>query len=361
MNRLFKISTWFFSLLWLLSLAGIFISPAQLWFFALLALFFPIFSLVLILFFFILMFHQWKYVLALLLVFFGSLLVLNILGLQRNYVRHSSSQVDSTFCLVTHNVDIFKFYEKKTFDPIKWVNIYRQLQPDILCLQECFIPDTNANFIRKTFLDPLFMKDFVYYPYIEIKGRGFAGMFIGSTFPIVNKGFVFNNTPAGKKIIAIWADVRFSQTDTLRIFNVHLQSYHFNKEEREFLDMKARFARRNYLANFLGKFRYNAFYRSIQADRLLASMDSTHHEIIVAGDFNELPWSYIYRKFNNRFTDCYTRGRMLRDFKTLNFYLPLRVDYVFVQKGRIQPIFFRVIDVNLNDHYPLETRFIRNE
>ncbi|MCX7697781.1 MAG: endonuclease/exonuclease/phosphatase family protein [Bacteroidales bacterium] len=361
MKRLLKILVWFFFFLWLLSFLGLLLPPTFIWVLSFLALFFPLIFVVALIAFLVYSFYNIKALVGLLIVSLSSFFVLKPLSFFPHKKTYHFSSDDTLFSVISHNVDIFKFYEKGAFIPEKWIKTYQQLNPHILCLQECFVPDTSKIFIHKNLLEPLSMSYYVYFPYLAIKDKGFAGMFIGSKFPILHHGIISNNTPEGKKIIAIWADLLLYEKDTMRVFNVHLQSYQFSQKERDFLDIKANSAQKSILINFLSKFRLNAYYRSLQAKKLLEFALTFPDEVIVMGDFNELPWSYICITFAKYFKDVYKITGTLNHFRTLNFALPLRVDYIFMKENKIWvPVSYQVIKENLNDHYPIQCIFAKN-
>ena len=150
--------------------------------------------------------------------FLLSLIVL-IIGMDslRSFVNFSDNSKfmgDSKISIISYNVRLFNIYKWIKDDKItlKIRDFLQEKSPDIICLQE------YQNFEFK--LDD--------YPYVYEKLRGNNlryGQAIFSKHPIVSKGSVNFNSLSNN---AIFADIKI-QNDTVRIYNIHLQSFSFEK------------------------------------------------------------------------------------------------------------------------------------
>ena len=124
--------------------------------------------------------------------------------------EEDTSEYKKTIRVLSYNVRLFNAYEdnpaseevSKTFS-----EIIKEEKPDVISVQEYYIQNEV---------------DFSKYPYqyINFKEKNKLGHAIFSKYPIINKGaFNFSETSNN----AIYADIVKGE-DTLRVYNVHLQS-----------------------------------------------------------------------------------------------------------------------------------------
>ena len=89
------------------------------------------------------------------------------------------------------------------------------------------------------------------------------------------------------------ADIRMIG-QTFRLFNVHLQTTGMNESS----SMKDR----------LQTMRHHAIRRNRQADLLANAIAESPYPVIVCGDFNDIPASYVYRKISRSLQDCFLQA-----------------------------------------------------
>jgi len=210
----------------LFSYASTFISPAFFWPFAFFGLIYPY---LLILNFIILLFWAFKWKKAVFIPFFTILLGLNHIYTTAPALRIKrdlNEKKGADLKILSYNVRAFNLYEwesnPNTDEGI--FNFIRSEHPDVICLQEFHYKDRNA---PPTAATPRFFRD-IPYQYIQYNsGNSNSGFGIAtfSKYPIVKTGIIpfdeSNNS-------TIYTDIVF-RSDTIRIFNNHLQSVNFLK------------------------------------------------------------------------------------------------------------------------------------
>lgn len=245
----------------------------------------------------------------------------------------SSSKADTgdkDILIMTYNVRLFNLYN--------WIdqpNIEKDIaklivnqSPDILCLQE-YHPHKNINLS-------------VYpYKYEELSGTKLKyGQAIFSKFPFVNKGSVkFPNTANN----AIFADLVIN-SDTVRVYNIHLQSSKIDANVNN-LDSKK--------SEQLLKSLKNTFkIQQYQTEKFLAHKSISPYKVIIAGDFNNTAYSYVYKEISDNLKDAFIEAG--NGFgRTFHFkYFPLRIDFILVDSS-FKVHSFETIDKKLSDHYPI--------
>jgi len=130
------------------------------------------------------------------------------------------------------------------------------------------------------------------YKYIKspLLARRNFGQAIYSKYPIIDSGSVdfpktLNNT--------IFADIK-KGNDTIRIYNVHLESLGISKEVEELNTTES---------ERLFKSAENTFkMQQSQAEMVVKHMKSCKYPMIVTGDFNNTAYSYAYRIIKGNFT-----------------------------------------------------------
>ena len=233
--------------------------------------------------------------------------------------------------VMSYNVRMFNLYNW-----IKEENIDQQLfdfinnkQPDILCIQE-FHPTEKLGFE---------------YPYKYVKIRKQQNRFghaIFSKYKIINSGSLnFSNSSNN----AIYTDI-LKGNDTLRVYNVHLESLKINPQEEELTQENS------------GKFRKRvekAFkIQSNQVALIKKHMNEVQYKSIICGDFNNTAYSWAYSELKEGKNDAFeVAGSGFG--KTYDFEFPLRIDFILTDE-KLEVNNFKTYSVKFSDHYPIMAR-----
>lgn len=247
----------------------------------------------------------------------------------------------------------------------KMIDLINEYKPDIACFQEMVAGDTlvnlNTPYYRKysffsvfEFASKLSFPEYFYsYNFKEdFLNHQHFGLIIFSKYPIINKQTV-NYYPYDYNSNFQYADI-VKGADTIRVFNIHLQSLKFSPGNLAFIDNpslenKVDLERSK---SVLSKFRSGFTKRQIQADRIKASIDSSPYRVIVCGDFNDVPNSYAYHKIGEGLQNAFVqKGAGLG--RTFSGIAPtLRIDNIF-----LHPSFsvrqYTKIPKKLSDHFPI--------
>ena len=194
----------------------------------------------------------------------------------RHYIPNPFSRVgvsENTLTLVSWNVNLFGggFQNYSNLAPA--AALIKEQHPDIICLQER--PHTNVmhwDSIRAAFSD---------YPYYVKNTREdeVLNLVVFSRYPLSNpEDHYFEDTY--NKFMQV--DVQIGG-QTLRLFNVHLQTTGIGEDNNLIINAK----KRNY-----------------QAKELEQCILSSPHPTIVCGDFNDTRSSYAYRTIVKHLKDC---------------------------------------------------------
>ena len=240
--------------------------------------------------------------------------------------------------VMNYNVRLFNLYNwiDEASVETKIVDFVKKESPDIISFQE-YHPHEN--------IDLSFYK----YKYEALSGKRVKyGQAIYSKYRIINSGSVeFPNTANN----AIFADV-VRGNDTLRVYNVHLQSSGINphveqldKEESERLFKR------------IGE---TFKMQQEQAELFVKHKEKSPYKVIVCGDFNNTAYSYAYRSIKGDLMDTFEVGG--NGFgRTFQFkYFPVRIDFILADES-FNVNYFKTFDERVSDHFPIMTKVSLHE
>ena len=320
---------------------SVYISPEKYWFIALFGMAYP--YLLVINMGFILLWIFFKPIFALL----SILVVLAGYNHISNYVQLSGKTTpDKGVRITSYNVRYFmgnnEAPSKENADHI--LNFLRQNNADIICLQEVIFNKRQIFDIKNTGLP--------FVNHMQLAHHSYAGGQLTMTrFPILNMEEIrFENS--GNMII--FTDI-LMDTDTIRVYNCHLQSYRLREAEINSLDsinFNTQPKTKKKVMEIGVKFKDAIIKRAKQVETLRESINKSPYPVIVCGDFNDTPVSYTYRTVKGDLEDSFTQSGT----GTANTYhgkLPsFRIDYILYS-----PIFtsynFEVSNLNRSDHFPI--------
>lgn len=148
----------------------------------------------------------------------------------------------------------------------------------------------------------------------------------------------------------------------LTIVNVHLPSYLLTENERNIItDAKDRQGVKKSLKEFEGsvyKKMKSAFAERAQVSNAIAEFAAgIEGNVIVCGDFNDVPGSWAYRNFIKRgFEDAYAQtgfGHIITYNEHLMYF---HIDQI-LYRGDFVPLYVRKERLSASDHYPLVAEF----
>ena len=259
--------------------------------------------------------------------------------------------------VMSWNVEEFNILHHKDHPEVKqeMLDLINQYDPDIACFQEVVAGDKKKGInyfpdIQKAlrFTDYLYsynLKD-------DFDNYHHFGRLIFSKLPVIIKQTVINY-PNDYNATFQYIDV-LKDNDTIRIFNVHLQSLKFSQANLSYIDKAGLNSDRNITESrsVISKIKTGFIKRSIQAKFIKDEINHSPYPVIVCGDFNDVPNSYAYETIGSGLQNAFVeRGSgIARTFTTIS--PTLRIDNIFADKKFTVLQFTRVKKL-LSDHFPI--------
>lgn len=235
------------------------------------------------------------------------------------------------------------------------LELIKQYQPDIACFQEMVGGDDDKaiNYLGD-FKRQLEFTGY-YYSYDnrwDFDGAHHYGIITFSKLPILNKQTI-NPPPHTYNSIFQYIDV-IAETDTLRVFNLHLQSLKFTEDNLKYLDNPGTNTDKvlSQSKSIVSKLKQGFLKRSIQADRVRFEIDKSPYPVIVCGDFNDVPNSYAYGTIGDGLQNTFVEKGFGIGRTFAGIAPTLRIDNIFADKKfRVEQ--FTRVPKNLVAHFPI--------
>ena len=281
-----------------------------------------------LLLFFWLIFKKSKIWLAVFTIFIGYGAIQRTLGFNKQ--NESSEGIEVVSYNIGHSRYLFKSKEGEEIIN-GFTNFIQKDLPDVVCLQERAKVDI-----------PIYNEIFNGY---DIHPNKFIGTCIYSKWPFVNKGNLAFDTQAHN---ATWADINI-EGEVIRVYSIHLSS---NKVTNLTDNIKEIWDESIYI---LDKYNVHAIKRIEQLQKILDHAEKSPYPVLITGDFNDMPQSYIYNMIDKKYTDAFVEHGIFFG-KTHNTRLPgLRIDYAFASED-LEIHNYKVLDQEYSDHYPISIR-----
>ncbi|MGK0385740.1 MAG: vancomycin resistance protein VanJ [Patiriisocius sp.] len=245
--------------------------------------------------------------------------------------KEDASNYRNTISVLSYNVRLFNAYEKDvnaTHISEVLNNTLKIAEPDVIFIQE-YYRDATQKF-------PEYPYSYIHFKDTKV-GLGHA---IFSKYPLINKGafdfkYSYNNS--------LFADI-IKESDTIRLYNVHLKSLGIipSVESLQVQD-KEKLLRRT-------EKRFEI--QQEQVEVILTHMNNSKYPVVLAGDFNNTAFSYIYSKLQEGMKDAFVeKGNGIGTTFRFDSY-PMRIDYILTSET-LEVLDFDTIDETFSDHFPI--------
>ena len=262
----------------------------------------------------------------------------------------------TTLKVLTYNVQTFGATDDNFSEETKRNKILYFLKnenPHITCLQEYHSKGKTRYEPLKNMKDTLDVGTYYFESYFSPKFNQLSGLVIFSKFGAVDKGKLKFK---GSRTFGIYADLLIGG-DTVRVYNIHLASIQLEPSDIDFMinggqEKKGLFT--PHTLKIYEKLTDAFLLREQQMAFITRQLDQCHYPVILCGDFNDTPSSYVYNQISKKLDDTFkNKGKGLG--QTYAGQLPfLRIDYIF-KTGNINTFRYQTYQVDFSDHFPVST------
>lgn len=256
--------------------------------------------------------------------------------------------------VLSYNTRMFDYYKHSGIagTPGLAFDFVLDKSPDIISFQEYFTKLKPEEYSPTAIALKFRGYKYKHIEYVEThKGNTGYGLAIFSKYPISDgKAIHFDQS----RNMTIYADINVNGT-LIRVFNTHLESIGFMDNDLKVLDsldFRMSESQKRGLKNISNKLTRALRTRANQAEALALHIAESPYPVIVCGDFNDIPVSYVYRTMRGELKDAFTESG-LGFGGTYNGRLPsFRIDYIF-HDPEFQSYDFKKYHVKYSDHFPI--------
>ncbi|WP_299061116.1 endonuclease/exonuclease/phosphatase family protein [uncultured Polaribacter sp.] len=214
------------------------------------------------------------------------------------------------------------------------------------------LQETGSEFITSKDTDVLVLQEYYksekvkfQHPYKYIKGRhkkSKFGMAIFSKYKIINAGSL-DLKSKGNNII--YADI-LKEKDTIRIYNIHLESLRLKTDEENFGQQNSE--------KLLERVRNSFKIQATQTEQFLNHEKKWKGKKIICGDFNNTSYSWVYNQIAKNKKDAHIEtGKGFG--KTFDYWFPMRIDFILTDENAIINKFSSFSE-KYSDHFPIQAK-----
>jgi endonuclease/exonuclease/phosphatase family metal-dependent hydrolase len=265
------------------------------------------------------------------------------------------NNLENDIKIMSYNVNLFQLYSwskvppthNQIFEFIEKENI------DIVCLQEFYL--VNDKFSEKQAGSQF--DGNMHIGCIIKRPNSAYGLATYSRYPIINSGEIkFENSANA----CIFTDLKVDK-DTVRVYNIHLQSLRLKERNLNFLlnqSYRKDTQKMDEIKDLSFRFRDAVQKRVKQVEIVTNHIFSSPHPAIVCGDFNDSPISYNYRQMRRNLNDAFIEAGAGVGHTYKGFFPSFRIDYILYNQS-FKATSYSSPRVNYSDHYPVVTTLRR--
>ena len=246
--------------------------------------------------------------------------------------------------LLTYNTHGLGLSSKQdTRDILAYVN---SQDADIVCMEEVRVYKNSDHISLPELRRAMQQYPYTYYDFKVYNSYLQFGNVVFSRYPLINKRTLPYKSRSN---ISSRCDVVVGE-DTLRLIVNHLESYRFSDKDLQLDSIRAT----SFKDSSLGKkMKSSGILRHQQADVVHQEVKESPYPVLVVGDFNALPVSYVYWRIRLGLRDCFLESSFGHLGNTYQrHHIGVRIDYVLCSRC-LQPIDFKIDGVDYSDHYPV--------
>ena len=337
MDSFIRIITVFTALSLLILYLGAYINPNDYWYFGIASLFYPLSLLANIIFTIYWMYRRkWIFLLPLVVII---LRVDYAFGYFR--MKIPPSETTESFRVATFNAHNFKEieYPHPYIQDDAWEKLILKIHPAIWCLQEI----EGMKMVKGSLPKSIGLN--------RAAHSAQAGLAIYSSYdPIKTESFVFSGDNGFQ-----YADFRHENGKIFRVYNVHLLSNQITGMAYKISEGGTVPERKDMhlYRKMLSQYKQSIKTRTQQSQILADHIAQSPHPVIICGDLNDTPLSYVYNRLRKYADDAFLAAGNGIGVTYIGPVKGMRIDYILPSKTFNTLYCRRYSPGNFSDHCPV--------
>lgn len=236
---------------------------------------------------------------------------------------------------------------------MKMMDQIKEQNADVLSFQEFYSSTDSTYYNNLKYVVKELGYPYYYFSYDDDGYKQWYGQAIFSKYPLLDTGLVRFPKPSLPEAL-MHADIVFNG-DTIRLYNTHLQSVQFQKEDYQTIEDIKNTSEKGVKKSrgVASKLKRGVVNRAGQADIVRKEINKSPFPFILTADFNDVPNSYTYFTIkNDDLQDAFLMTGLGVGRTFVNISPTLRIDYILTTKNFEIKQFNRIIK-NYSDHYML--------
>lgn len=277
---------------------------------------------------------------------------------------------DGGLKVMTWNVHLFDLGEwtNDQTSKAKIIELISEENPDVLCLEEFYWDKKQPSEPYTSIIQQMG------YPYVKLSSNYslkkslmttkatkdeviFSGDAIFSKYPLQNEHTYILN----KNYKMLSVDLIVDSSNIFNVNVVHLTSVGFKEKEMDYIeDVKTKGVtaqKAEKAKGILKKLMYASSHRADLANKIDSLKRFTDYPMLICGDFNDVPGSYVYRKVKGELSDAFEKKGAGLGRTYQNIFPTLRIDYVLYDDKALKVLGYNRRNVGLSDHFPVIVNF----
>lgn len=275
-----------------------------------------------------------------------------------NYVQFNKPNTENAqnentqIKLLSYNVNLFDYYALLDSNKLairnEILDFIETENADVVCLQEYYESVDERFRIASILKDEANLS---YHTKIDANKKFKFGNVIFSKYPIIKSGKISDLS----SLVVIYADI-VKEKDTFRIYTMHLESNKLDNEDHIFYSELTSPSENTDIkegaVKIIKKLRRASIVRATQMKMILADIKKSPYPVILCGDMNENPVSYVYHKACQELDDSFIEQGDGFGHTYQGIFPSYRIDYILHSKA-LKTIYFECLDVAYSDHRPI--------
>lgn len=293
-----------------------------------------------------------KAFLPLIMLLAGGIFLSRTYAFGNNHEPEITGKAKKTFKVMSYNTHVFQRNSDITLPYVKrhiremklWVS---NSKADVLCMPEYYDNSTKLFSVN----DALQKKGYLHYTFFnkvrKQKEKTYSGLAVFSKFPIIaSKDTIFESQNG-----MIQTDIKIGK-DTVRIIALHL--YSMTLQLNNLVSQKEMKEVKKESKTVLRQMKLGFTHRAKEVRALESWVKMSPHPIIVCGDFNEVPYGYVYGRMRKLLTNSFEEKGNGFGFTYNHLPYFIRIDHQFYSPDKLQLTNFTTFkEVKHSDHYPI--------